>query len=211
MLFQQNMTPSWLASNASYITNHTKTNQQITFQKGDSKFAALLKVPLVTAGVLSDNTPLTIRIVVATDVNIAQSTDTDPYYGLSDGTNFVGFKTPYEGSYDRKQPCFGLEGFSGAKLNVSNKAIKSNGDEDGISFPDKFVFTFKLNQEKGRKPRGKCVIAQGGGFTREVQYRKRRLKLNRGLTLEVYKTDANEEVGIKYIEVTICLDSCPLH
>lgn len=211
MLFKQNMTPSWLASNASYITNHTKTNQQITFQKGDSKFAALLKVPLVTAGDLSDNTPLTIRIVVANDVNIAQSTDTDPYYGLSDRTNFVGFKTPDEGSYDKRQPCFGLEGFSGEKLNVSNNAIESKGDEDGISFPDKFVFTFKLNQEKGGMPWGKCFIAQGEGFTREVQYRKRRLKLNRGLTLEVYKTNAKEEVGIKYIEVTICLDSCPLH
>ena len=163
----------------------------------------------MAAGVLSDNTPLTISIVVANDVKIAQSTDSDPSYGLSDGTTFVGFRTPDEGSYDKRQPCFGLEGFSGTNLTVNSRKIESKSDEDGISFPDKFVFTFKLNQEKDGKPWGMCFIAQG--FTREVQYGTRRLMLNRGLTLEVYKTNAGEQVGIKYIEVPICLDSCPLH
>ena len=45
---------------------------------------ALLKVPLVLAGVVQDETPLMVEITVADDVTIGQSVDSDISYGLSD-------------------------------------------------------------------------------------------------------------------------------
>ena len=52
---------------------------------------------------------------------------------------------------------------------------------------------------------GSCYTAHDGGFVKTAGYNKR-LMLNKGLTLEVYKGHKNERVGIKFIEVTILQD-----
>ena len=55
------MTPSWLEAHASFIdSTRTATAEQLTFNGGVSRDAALLKVPLIPAGVFKVNTPLTI-------------------------------------------------------------------------------------------------------------------------------------------------------
>ena len=83
------MTPAWLSLHASHIDkSHSITNHQLTFKAGSALYKALLlKVPLVNAGVFSDETPLTVEITLVTDVSIGQNEDSDPRYGLSDGTN----------------------------------------------------------------------------------------------------------------------------
>lgn len=93
------MTPLWLEAHATYIDVHySVTTHQITFVRDDvirqaQQYKAVLKVPLSAAGQLSDETPLTVNITVNTDVSIGQSSDSDPIFGLSDGTNFIGFQT----------------------------------------------------------------------------------------------------------------------
>ena len=65
------MTPSWLEAYASFIdSSRTATAEQLTFNRGVSRHAALLKVPLIPAGVFKVNTPLTVEITVANDVTI---------------------------------------------------------------------------------------------------------------------------------------------
>lgn len=64
-------------------------------------------------------------------------------------------------------------------------------------YPDQFVFILKLDQ-----PWGSCFTPHGGGFIKTVEYTKQ-LQLSRGLTLEVYKTDLRETVGIKHIAITV--------
>lgn len=80
------MTPSWLEAHASYIgSSRSLTAAQLTFNAGSKKNPALLKVPMIPAGVLKDSTPLTVEITVANDVNIGQTKDSDIRYGVSDG------------------------------------------------------------------------------------------------------------------------------
>ena len=111
------MTPLWLKAHASYIDSyHNISDYQITFTKGSLGNTVPLKVPMVAAGVLSDETPLTIEMIVANDVSIGQPTNSDPSYGVSDRTSFVGYRTPSENGYGNRAPCFLVQASSGANL-----------------------------------------------------------------------------------------------
>ena len=110
------MTPLWLETHASYIDSCSViTANQITFHAGSIKCALLLRIPLVKAVILKDGTPLTVEITVAKDVSIGQSIDSDPLYGVSDGTSFIGIET-VESNYNCylrcPHPCFGAQGTS---------------------------------------------------------------------------------------------------
>lgn len=94
------MTPLWLEANAANISGYRSTTaDQMTFNAGSKDFELLLRVPLVAPGVLVDGTPLTVEITVANDVSIEETIDSDPNYGLSDGTNFIGFETVDQWNY----------------------------------------------------------------------------------------------------------------
>ena len=82
VIYHQTMTPTWLEAHASYIdTSRTLTAQQLTFYAGSVTNAALLKVPMIPAGFLKPNTPLTVEIIAAHDVNIGKKHDSDIRYG----------------------------------------------------------------------------------------------------------------------------------
>ena len=161
--------------------------------------AALLKVPMIPAGVIKVSTPLTVEITVANDVNIGKSTDSDIRYGVSDGVNFVGFQTWDKANYNSFPPCHGMEGASGAamsKVRYDGLNLKTGAS----TYPGQFVFTLKLDERWGS-----CFTAHNGGFVRTANYNNR-LTLSQGLTLEVYKSDRAERVGIKFIKVSITQD-----
>ena len=109
------MTPNWLEEHASYIdSSHTKTTELLTFKANSVTYAALLKVPMIPAGVLQYSTPLTVKIVVSHDVSIGTSQDSDISYGVSDGLAVVGITTRDKSTYTTGSPCHGFEGTSGA-------------------------------------------------------------------------------------------------
>ena len=195
------MTPLWLESHASYIDNsRVLTAEQITFNAGPTDRALLLRVPLVEAGILEDDTPLNVEITVANDVSIGQSGDSDPSYGLSDGAKFIGFQTVDQGNYVGRHffyPCHILQGTSGEVFTDVEVSDKTSPTQVAKFYPDQFVFTFKLD-----KSWGSCFTAHGGGFIKTVNYTKQ-LLLSQGLFLEVYKIHKKERVGIKYMEVTV--------
>lgn len=194
------MTPLWLEKHASYISsNRNTTADQITFNAGSLRRAALLKVPLLAAGVLEDEAPLTVEITVANDVSIGQTPggDSDIKYGVSDGNNFIGFDTVDRGNYPTRAPCCGAEAKSGDVLTALKLFDKSIPLTSASFYPDQFVFILKLDQ-----PWGSCFTPHDGGFIKTVEYTKQ-LQLSRGLTLEVYKYDATETVGIKHITITV--------
>ena len=87
------MTPTWLEAHAWYIDkSRTSTARQLTFNTGKVDNAVLHRVPMIPAGSMNAATPLTIEITVANDVSIGGVTDSDPRYGVSDGTRFIGFE-----------------------------------------------------------------------------------------------------------------------
>ncbi|XP_078379123.1 uncharacterized protein LOC144662229 [Oculina patagonica] len=197
------MTPLWLEAHASYIdSNRNTTTNQMTFNAGSISDAALVKVPLVAAGVLADGTPLTVEITVANDVNIGQhlpNADSDIRYGVSDGTNFIGFEVPDKKNYREWAPYYGVEAQSGATLSTIKYFDRFTIVPSAIAsfYPDQFVFTIKLDKQWGS-----CFTAHGGGFIKTAKFTKQ-LLVSQGLTLEVYKSQPIERVGIKYIKITI--------
>ena len=198
------MTPSWLVAHASYISIYRlNTTEQLTFIAGPpDRYAALLKVPIIPAYVLHNSTQLTVKIVVYNDVYIGTSEDNDIKYGVSDGTSFVGFDIQDKDNYKHVAPCFGIEGSSGTSL-TGIRYISEYWPRPSDSFyPGQFVITLKLDSHENW---GSCYTAHDGGFVRTTGYNKR-LVPSKGLTLEVYKHDKCERVGIKFIEVTIVED-----
>lgn len=87
------MTPLWLDGfTANIISPCSTTPDQITFHEssvGDLNDELPLKVPLVAADELPDDTPLTVEIAVVNGASIGQTIDCDIVYGVSDGTKLV--------------------------------------------------------------------------------------------------------------------------
>lgn len=195
------MTPLWLETHASYINSDRSTSaSQITFSAGSTANAALLKIPLIAAGVLTDATPLTVEITVANDVSIGTSHDSDIGYGVSDGSKFVGWQTVDKKNYGTYSPCYGMEGASGVTLSSLRFDPITPKPSDSF-YPGQFVFTLRLDERWGS-----CYTPHDAGFVRTAGYNNR-LVLSKGLILEVYKGDKGEKVGIKFIKVSITKDS----
>ena len=194
------MTPSWLEVHASYIDRlRSSTTGQLTFNAGSSDNAALLKVPIILAGILEDSSLVTLKIVVSLDEDIGEKEDSDPKFGVSDGVSFVGFLTADKSNSARGYaPCFGIEGTSGKSLAEERSIGQFSPRPDESFYTDQFVITLKLNEHCW----GSCYTAHDGGFVKTAVYNKRPL-LSKGLTLEVYKDNMIERVGIKFIEVTV--------
>ena len=201
MIYHQTMTPSWLEAHASYIdSSHSKTKEQLTFNAGPVVDAALLKVPMIPAGVLQYSAPLTAKIVVSHDVSIGSTVDSDIAYGVSDGISFVGFIIDDKSNYKTHAPCYGKEGPSGKRL-TGYRYIGQTPKPSDSFYPGQYAITLKLDERWGS-----CYTAHDGGFVKTAGYNNR-LMLSKGLTLEVYKEAKDERVGIKYIEVTIIQDA----
>ena len=201
MIYHQTMTPSWLVAHASYISIYRlNTTEQLTFIEGPSENNAAL-VPMIPANVLQNSTQLTVKIVVGNDVDIGKNKDSDPRYGVSDGISIVGFTTPDKANYNSEPPCYGILGTSGTSLTGGGIGPFSPRPSDTF-FPGQFVITLKLD---AYKTWGSCYTAHDGGFVKTTVYNKR-LVLSKGLTLEVYKHEKDERVGIKFIEVTVVED-----
>ena len=74
---------------------------------------------MIPVGELNITTPLTVEIMVANDVGVGKSGDSDIKYGVSDGTNFIAFLTPDGTHYGSEAPCYGIEGLSGKSFSSS--------------------------------------------------------------------------------------------
>ena len=201
MLYHQSMTPSWLQAHAFFInSDRSSTAEQLTFNEGSVDHAALLKVPMIPANILLNSTMLTVRIVVSNNASIGKNEDSDTRYGVSDGISFLGFSfwTVDKDNYHSFAPCYGAETSPG----VDRLIGKYSPIKNDSFYPGQFVFTLKLD---GNESWGSCYTAHDEGFLHTFVY-KSRLNPSMGLTLEVYKENKEERVGIKFIEVTVVDD-----
>ena len=202
MIYHQTMTPTWLEAHASYIdSSRYTTTEQLTFNAASVERAALLKVPLIPAGWVQHPARLTVKIVVAHDVSIGATQDSDISYGVSDGTSVIGITTRNNDTYTSTAPCHGFQGTSGTALTETGWISESSPRPSDTHYPGQFVISLKLDEHWGS-----CYTAHDGGFVKTAGFSKRLLP-NKGLTLEVYKQADYEKVGIKYIEVTVIQDN----
>ena len=125
--------------------------------------------------------------------------DSDIRYGVSDGTRFIGFFIVDKLNYGKPSaPCYGMEGVSGGTITGRRHEPATPKPSDSF-YP--FVITLKLDERWGS-----CYTAHDGGFVRTAGYNNR-LMFSKGLTLEVYKSNKDERVGIRFIKVTIVQDA----
>ena len=202
VIYHLTMTPTWLVAHASYIdSSRTVTAQQLKFSGGEVENAALLRVPMIRYGVFNDSTPLTVEITLAHDVSIGNVADSDISYGVSelDGVGFIGFVTVDKSNYGSCAPCYSIEGVSGVTLSAIRNGPYLPKPNDSF-YPGQWVFTLKLDESWGS-----CYTAHDGGFVRTAGY-DNRLAISKGLTLEVYKENKGEQVGIRFIKVAIIQD-----
>ena len=106
-----------------------------------------------------------------------------------------------KGNYGTNAPCYGMEGKSGSTVTSrQHYSVTSPKPRDSF-YPGQYIITLKLDERWGS-----CYTAHDGGFVKTVGYNNR-LMLSKGLTLEVYKNNSGERVGIKYIKVAIKQDA----
>lgn len=134
------------------------------------------------------------------DVSIGTQEDSDISYGVSDEISFVGFAAVDKSNFVIHHPCNGLEDSSGARL-ASIRYTNFAGKTSDSFYLGQFLLTLKPNERWGS-----CYTVHDGGFVKTAGYNNR-LMLNNGLTLEVYKDNKGERVGIKFIDVTVIQDA----
>ena len=87
-----------------------------------------------------------------------------------------------------------MEGKSGSTLtSVRYESITPKPSES--FYPGQFVISLNLDERWDS-----CYIAHDGGFVTTAGYNS---QLSKELTLEVYKEDFNDRVGIKFIKVAM--------
>ena len=94
-----------------------------------------------------------------------------------------------------KPSCEAIEGVSGSQLTSVRE--QSTASATSTKYPVQVEITLKPNEQWGS-----CFTPTHTGVTQQYEY-KYRLSPVMGLNLEVYRHEANERYGIKYIEVKI--------
>ena len=155
----------------------------------------LMIVPLIPPKITTTNDNLVIKMAVGLETKYGQG-DSDPSFVVSDGSRFIGAITADKGNYGSNAPCFGIEGGSGPTMNSKRDGIHLPKPSEKY-YPGRFEIQLSLADRWGT-----CFVPLDGGFSREVIYQNK-LDPRNGLFLEIYGNDANEKVGIKYIEVNI--------
>ena len=111
--YHQLFTPMKLVRSASFIYHqHTVTATKLTFLRAPVHFARLIQVPLIPEETLNADASLVIKMVIGTDIDIAQG-ESDPSYVISDGQFFVGVQIPDKNNYKTSTPCLLMEASSG--------------------------------------------------------------------------------------------------
>ena len=105
------MTPKWIHDNA-VITGpfalHSQYFEILGTTGGFDQRA--LQVQLIAHNILKSTDSITVTVTVALDTTLADTTDHDFAFGISDGESLIGFQAPDKGNYPSIPPCYKYEG-----------------------------------------------------------------------------------------------------
>ena len=197
------MIPDWLYNHS--IINETYFTVQPTYLEilaGNNDFERLIQAELISPNILTATDSVVVILTIAMDTVLADSSDHDPIFGISDGSSFVGFQVVNPSNYADHTPCYNLEGDS-----IDN--ILQNGVYDhttGTKVNSRHFSSEITMQIKPNDQWGSCHTEHDEGNVRISNYQ-HKLDLTKGLYFEMYRHDAAEEYHIKYIAVQVHLDS----
>lgn len=114
LVFRRLMTPRWLVANATFGTTRARNNTDTTISfgaalAGTPDYQRLFTVPLVPAGTLDVTRRYVVRIAVARPAALMPVPDSDPVFGVTDGTAFVGLLKDDSGNGCAAQTLVGTE------------------------------------------------------------------------------------------------------
>ena len=198
--YHQAMNPKWIGSNAVITGPYTLNTLylEILPTTGDM-FQRVLRVQLVAPNTLTSNDGVTVTVTVAMNTTIADSTDHDPVFGISDGESFIGFIAHDKDNYPTLSPCHKIEG------KVAATILQNTQQGSGPKVASRTYSSEIKMQIKPTEKWGSCHTEHDEGFVNPQDYQ-RSLDLTKTLYLEAYRNHANEKYRIKYIVVDVDLD-----
>ena len=198
LLYEELMTPNWLYK---YLTiSGISLPKWLEIPAGNAD-ERLIQAELIAPNVLTATDDVVVTLTVAMATVLADSSDHDPIFGISDGTSFVGFQVVDQSNYADHAPCFITEGditpttFNNRFRDISGTIVTSRHFSSEIKI-----------RLKPADQWGSCHTEHDEGTVNIANYQ-RKLDLTKGLYFEMYRdNDANEKYRIKYVEADINLN-----
>ena len=198
--YHQLMTPIWLKMYSTINGNYTLHHQYLEFPKiTRPPFQRILQVKLVAPGILYHYDQVAVTMTIAMDTKLADATDHDPSFGISDGSSFIGYQVVDKHNYGGITPCRHIEG------KISSGQIKSLRYVKGLLVTSRAYSSEVTLQFRPTEQWGSCHTEHDTGFVNIANYNNK-LNPNKGLYLQMYVEDDPEMYRIKYIVVDVRVD-----
>ena len=118
------MTPDWLYKHSTITKPFTVQPKYLEILAGNNEYERLIQAELIAPNILTVTDSVVVTLTVAMDTVLADSSDHDPSFGVSDGDSFVGFQVIDKHNYVDHTQCYYIEGYSGcSKLIMKNMIL----------------------------------------------------------------------------------------
>ena len=104
------MIPEWLYKHSTITKPFTAHSKYLEIPAGKTPFERLIQAELIAPNTLTTADDLVVTLTIAMDTVLADSSDHDPVFGISDGTSFIGFMAADKDGYAGGSPCSNTEG-----------------------------------------------------------------------------------------------------
>ena len=194
------MTPEWLYKYSTVTKPFTVYPKYLEIPAGKVSYERLIQAELIAPNILTATDSVVVKLTVAMDTVLADSSDHDPTLGISDGTSFIGFIAVDKDNYGSSSPCYNIEG-DATNTNLNNRVYGSTGTKvNSRAYSSEIIIQIKPNDRWGS-----CHTEHDEGHVNIVNYQ-RKLDISKGLYLQMYRADTNEKYYIEYIVVDIHFD-----
>ena len=192
------MIPDWLCKHSTITKPFTVYPKYLETFAGTAN-ERLIQTELIAPNILTTTDSVTVTLTIAMDTVLADSADHDPIFGISDGTNFVGFWAVDKNNYHDHSPCYRIEGDVANNI-LSNRVQDAGGKVNSRLYSSEITMKIKPTDQWGS-----CHTEHDEGHVKIVNYQ-HKLDLTKGLYLEMYRHSASEKYRIEYIVINIDLD-----
>ena len=194
------MTPEWLYKYSTVTKPFTVYPKYLEIPAGKVSHERLIQAELIAPDILTITDSVVVKLTIAMDTVLADSSDHDPIFGISDGTSFIGFQALDKGNYPSNIPCYKIEG-DVTNTNLNNVVSDRTGTKViSRAYSSEITTQIKLNDRWGS-----CHTEHDEGHVNIVNYQ-RKLDISKGLYLQMYRADINEKYYIEYTVVEIHFD-----
>ena len=194
------MTPDWLYKHSTITKPYTAQPKYLEILPGKAHYERLIQAELIAPNILTATDSVVVTLTIAMDTVLADNSDHDPIFGISDETSFVGFIVIDKNKYRTEAPCYIWEG-------DVRGAILQNivADHTGLKVSSRHFSNVVTIQIKPNDQWGSCHTEHDEGLAR-VDTIQHKLDLTKGLYFEMYRHHATEKYRIKYIAAEVYLD-----